>query len=72
MNRLLREIGRLSRQAHCKIDLRPDGRIVLKRGPVALTNAMQPSAALAWLNSEAHRWAEGRAKAKAIRAQHRI
>jgi hypothetical protein len=60
LNPVLREIGRLARHARCEIDLRSDGRIVLKRNKVAVTGLLQPVAALAWLRRENGRTMSGR------------
>jgi len=68
MNQTLHEIGRLARHARCEIDLRSDGRIVLRRGKKRLTSSgLSPLAALAWLHRETQRFEEQRAKAKLAR-----
>jgi len=67
MNPTLREIGHLARRTHCVVDLRTDGRIILKRDKKALTTALQPLAAKAWLQREQQHHAESAAKARLAR-----
>jgi len=67
MNQTLREVGRMARAAHVVIDMREDGRIVLKRGKKVLTSPLHPTAAMAWLHRETQHYAESAAKAKLAR-----
>jgi hypothetical protein len=70
MNPQLREIGRLAQHVKCEIDMQRGGKIILKRKKMALTGALHPLAAMAWLHRETQRWDEAMAKAKLARQQH--
>ena len=63
-NSMLLEMGKLARRAHCYVDLRPDGRFVIRRGTHTLTGPLASSAAMTWLNGESQRFIERKAKAK--------
>jgi hypothetical protein len=67
MNMMLMEIGTLARRTHCVVDMRRDGRIILKRDKKALTSALHPLAAKAWLRREQQHYAESTAKARLAR-----
>ena len=61
---ILNEIDRLAPLVDCQADLQPDGKVVIKRKRIALTEALHPLVAAAWLRREWQVLSQKTAKAK--------